>query len=105
MTKRFTPSDRDADGLIEPILILSSKFSEVEQEQIPDFFWPPTGRWKIRDLHKVYIDDEHHNSGHGHAYDKFGIEVARGAVVVVRPDQCEYCEIWSWASWAELDDC
>jgi hypothetical protein len=40
------------------------------------------------DLHKIYIDDEHYNSGHGHAYDKYGVDSNVGAVVIVRPDQC-----------------
>ena len=42
------------------------------------------------DLHKTYIDDEHYNSGHGHAYERYGVHPVVGAVVVVRPDQCEY---------------
>jgi phenol 2-monooxygenase len=43
----------------------------------------------IADLHKTYIDDDHYNSGHGHAYKKYGIDPSVGAVVVVRPDQCK----------------
>jgi hypothetical protein len=42
------------------------------------------------DLHKVYIDDDHYNSGHGYAYDRYKIDSEIGAVVVVRPDQCEF---------------
>jgi phenol 2-monooxygenase len=42
------------------------------------------------DLHKVFVDDEHYNSGHGHAYEKLGIDPDKGATVIVRPDQCEY---------------
>lgn len=108
MTRRFTPSGADVDSLIEPILVLSSKFLETEQESIPDYFWPVSGRWGIRgqfthicaslalilmldtDLHKTYIDDEHYNSGHGHAYEKYGVDPRVGAVVIVRPDQCKY---------------
>lgn len=41
------------------------------------------------DLHKTYIDDEHYNSGHGHAYEKYGVDPSVGAVVIVRPDQCK----------------
>jgi hypothetical protein len=43
---------------------------------------------KPTDLHKVYIDDDHYNSGHGHAYEKYGVDANIGAVVIVRPDQC-----------------
>lgn len=41
------------------------------------------------DLHKTYVDDEHYNSGHGHAYEMYGVDPQIGAVVIVRPDQCE----------------
>jgi hypothetical protein len=41
------------------------------------------------DLHKTYVDDEHYNSGHGHAYKSYGVDPNVGAVVIVRPDQCE----------------
>jgi phenol 2-monooxygenase len=43
----------------------------------------------LADLHKVYVDDEHYNSGHGHAYERYEVDPTVGAVVVVRPDQCE----------------
>jgi hypothetical protein len=42
------------------------------------------------DLHKTYIDDEHYNSRHGHAYEIYGVDPNAGAVVVVRPDQCTF---------------
>jgi phenol 2-monooxygenase len=48
MTRRFTPPVTDLDGVIEPILVLSSKFAATEQESIPDYFWPAIGKWKIR---------------------------------------------------------
>lgn len=35
------------------------------------------------------MDDESYNSGHGHAYEKYGIDVEEGAVAIVRPDQCK----------------
>ena len=41
------------------------------------------------DLHKIYIDDESYNSGHGHAYEFYGVDEQEGATVVVRPDQCK----------------
>lgn len=41
------------------------------------------------DLHKTYLDDEHYNSGHGHAYKIYGVDPDVGAVVIVRPDQCK----------------
>lgn len=41
-------------------------------------------------LHKVFVDDQSYNSGHGHAFDSLGIDPDAVTVVVVRPDQCEY---------------
>ncbi|KAF2093199.1 hypothetical protein NA57DRAFT_48666 [Rhizodiscina lignyota] len=84
--RRFTRKDADIDSFIEPIVILHGERHGVEQEQIPDYFWPSTGKWKMRDLHKTFIDDESYNSGHGRAYEHFGVEPDEGAVVIVRPD-------------------
>jgi len=85
--KTFSPSGSDIDSFIEPIVVISGKRVEIEQEQIPDYFWPVTGKWRMRDLHKVFVDDESYNSGHGRAYDFYGVDPKEGAVVVVRPDQ------------------
>lgn len=98
------PAD-DIDSFIEPILVLSGDRIRIEQEQIPQYFWPVTGRWQMRgktwlkaqhvvvnwapDLHKIFVDDGSYNSGHGKAYDFYGINPQQGVVVILRPDQCE----------------
>ncbi|KAF2200365.1 hypothetical protein GQ43DRAFT_472785 [Delitschia confertaspora ATCC 74209] len=87
LSRKLTPTGADIDSLIDPILVLSTKFLETEQEQIPGYFWPVTGKHRMRDLHKVYIDDAHYNSGHGHAYEKYEVDPWEGAMIVVRPDQ------------------
>ncbi|OBT86700.1 hypothetical protein VE02_04637 [Pseudogymnoascus sp. 03VT05] len=84
--RSHTPVSADIDSFIEPIVVLSGQRVDTLQEQIPDCFSPPTGKWKMRDLHKVYFDDESYNSGHGKAYEFYGIEPSRGAVAIVRPD-------------------
>ena len=43
------------------------------------------------DLHKTYIDDGSYHNGHGHAYELYGIDPEKGAMAIVRPDQCKYC--------------
>jgi phenol 2-monooxygenase len=48
ITKRFTPTGQHIDSVIEPVLVLSSKFLETEQESIPDYFWPESGKYGIR---------------------------------------------------------
>jgi phenol 2-monooxygenase len=109
MAEEFTPVGADPDSLIDPVLVLSGKRTAVEQEQIPEYFTPVTGKWRMKgkpvpclaffgkrtvltgrsDLHKVFSDDESYNNGHGHAYECYGIDPAVGAMVIVRPDQCE----------------
>lgn len=45
------------------------------------------------DLHKVYIDDESYHSGHGHAYQFYGIHPEKGAIAIVRPDNRKCCPL------------
>ncbi|KAL4963773.1 FAD binding domain-containing protein [Aspergillus stella-maris] len=85
--KKYLPPGADIDSLIEVILILSGERLDIQQEQIPDAFWPTTGKYKMRDVHKIYIDDESYHEGHGHAYEFYGVDPAQGAVAIVRPDQ------------------
>lgn len=87
LARTLTPDSADIDEIIEPIVVLRSKFLETQQEQMPGYYWPVTGKWRMRDLHKIYIDDEHYNHGHGYAYEKYGVDGDAGAVVIVRPDQ------------------
>ena len=37
---------------------------------------------------KVSVVDESYNSDHGRAYQKYGVGVEEGAIVIVWPDQC-----------------
>ncbi|KAL5359880.1 FAD binding domain-containing protein [Aspergillus floccosus] len=84
---RFTPKGEDVDSLIEPILVAHGKRHETELEQIPEIFYPFAGKNNIRDLHKIFFDDESYNKGHGQLYEYLGISPEKGAIVIVRPDQ------------------
>lgn len=48
MAKKFTPDGMDPDSVIDRVLVLSGPRKSVEQEQIPDFFTPVTGQWKMK---------------------------------------------------------
>ncbi|KAI1094591.1 FAD binding domain-containing protein [Rostrohypoxylon terebratum] len=85
----YTPLDADRDTVINPILVLSSKRTEIEQEWIPDTFAPVVSKWKMKSLFKVFVDDEGYHTPHGHAYEKYGVDPKKGALVIVRPDQCK----------------
>jgi len=41
----------------------------------------------MQDLHKIFVDDESYNSGHGMAYKFYGVNPKHGAIAIVRPDQ------------------
>ncbi|KAK4662335.1 uncharacterized protein QC763_700530 [Podospora pseudopauciseta] len=84
--QRLTPTGVDPDGVIDRILVTAGDRKKVELDAIPDFFTPVTGKWKMKNLGKIYADDESYNSGHGHAYEAYGVDASKGAIVVVRPD-------------------
>jgi phenol 2-monooxygenase (NADPH) len=86
---RFTPSDGDMDSLIEPILVACGNRHEIELDQVPEAFYPITGKHKVRDLHKIFFDDESYSKSHGHLYEHLGMNPQNGSVVIVRPDQCK----------------
>ncbi|KAK4039419.1 3-hydroxybenzoate 4-monooxygenase [Parachaetomium inaequale] len=84
--QRFTQSGAYPDSVIDRVLVIASDRAKVEQEEIPDFFTPVTGKRGMKCLTKVFADEESYNSGHGHAYDAYGVDPQEGALVVVRPD-------------------
>jgi phenol 2-monooxygenase len=45
--RRFTPANEDLDSFIEPLLVFSGSRAGVEQAQIPPYFWPANGKWKM----------------------------------------------------------
>lgn len=48
MAEELTPVGADPDSLIDPVLVLSGKRTVVEQEQIPEYFTPVTGKWGMK---------------------------------------------------------
>lgn len=83
----LTPEGKDLDSIIESLLVLKTKRTELELHQIPEVFKPVTGSYHIRSLHKVFADDASYNSGHGHAFDTLGVDPNTITIVVIRPDQ------------------
>ncbi len=45
---RFTPEGSDIDSFIETIVVLHGDRVQIEQEDIPGYFWTVTGTWKMR---------------------------------------------------------
>ncbi|RMZ86144.1 hypothetical protein DV737_g261, partial [Chaetothyriales sp. CBS 132003] len=70
VVRPLTPTQADVDSVIEPLVVLHGDRHAVRQEQLHPLFWPQTGKWRLRDLHKTFVDDESWNR----------------VVVIVRPD-------------------
>jgi phenol 2-monooxygenase len=48
VVEEFTPAGTDPDSLIDPVLVLSGQRTRLSQDEIPDFFMPVTGKWKMK---------------------------------------------------------
>lgn len=95
---RYTPVDHDVDSVIDVLTVSSTPRTACELTEYPEILRPMTTRWHqpgtgknssskamSRDYWKIFCDDDSYHSGHGHAYEKYGIS-SEGAIVVIRPD-------------------
>jgi phenol 2-monooxygenase len=113
LVNNFTYPDKDLNSVINPVVVLATERKDLSQSQIPDFYTPSIGHRRVRckttgpsvncgigkqwnvgllirnaGLHNVFTDEAGPYSPHGHAYEKYGVDPSRGALVVVRPDHC-----------------
>lgn len=58
MIRERTPDGQDVDGLIEAFLVLKTKRTEVELEQIPEAFKPVTGQYKLQSKFVIMDSEE-----------------------------------------------
>ena len=84
--RRFTPSARPIDSVIEILVIHSAPRQEVELLDLHEIFHPFDGE-KGWDYEKVFVDDVSYHEGHGKAYENYGVDKETGCVVIIRPDQ------------------
>ena len=84
---KITPQDRESDTIIESLVVLEGAREKLEFAQLHPVFMPNRHDYRIRNLHKIYFDDESWNWGHGHLYKTLGIDSNQGCIIVVRPDQ------------------
>ena len=84
--RRFTPSAKPLDSVIEILLIHSAPRQEVELLDLHEMFHPFDEKqgW---DYGKVFVDDVSYYEGHGEAYKNYGVDKESGCVVIARPDQ------------------
>ncbi|KAJ5159399.1 uncharacterized protein N7482_006403 [Penicillium canariense] len=84
--RRYTPIQQHIDSVIEVLTVHAGPRASLELLDLPEAFHPysDTMGW---DYWKVYVDDESYHEGHGQAYSNYGIDPAKGASAIVRPDQ------------------
>ncbi|CAJ0546761.1 Ff.00g013880.m01.CDS01 [Fusarium sp. VM40] len=87
LVKMFTPSGGHTDTVINNTLILKAERKAVQIDQLPEVFFPKSGQYSLRNVHRVFVDDKSpYMLGCGQAFSKYGIDAEKGAIVVMRPD-------------------
>jgi phenol 2-monooxygenase len=82
--RRFTPPDADPDALIDTRAVLQQHHREVDVGALPALLLPRKGRFGLTDYEKAFTAPLAEGDD---IYARRGIDRARGAAVVVRPDQ------------------
>ena len=84
--RRFTPTgaDVDIDSVIDVRAIFQQGHREIEVEALPSALLPRKGCFGLIDYEKAYCVDFKNGAD---IFDMRGIDRAKGAMVVVRPDQ------------------
>lgn len=85
--KKYTPPGEETDSVIDTITILASPRVSLEPDAFHTVLRPIKGKHGFRSYQKIFTDDQSYHQGHGHAYQKYGIDPKVGCVVLVRPDQ------------------
>lgn len=81
---RFTPQNRDINGVFDIRAIFPDHHRDLTIEQMPALLRPVVGRFGLRDYECVFTTD--HVNGPD-IFDERGIDRELGALVIVRPDQ------------------
>ena len=82
--KRYTPSEFDADSVIDVRAVFQQSHHLVAVTDLPELLFPPKGRHKLRDYEKAFCAV---NNANKNIYALRGINLEKGCMVVVRPDQ------------------
>jgi phenol 2-monooxygenase len=82
--RRFTPTGADIDSVIDVRAVFQQGHRELKVEELPSILLPRKGSFGLVDYEKAYSPDLR---GGFDIFDLRGIDRAKGAMVVVRPDQ------------------
>ncbi|MEP7295533.1 MAG: FAD-binding monooxygenase [Burkholderiales bacterium] len=82
--RRFTPTGADIDSVIDFRAVFQQGHRDLKVEELPSILVPRKGCFGLVDYEKAFCPDLKNGPD---IFDQRGIDRARGAVVVVRPDQ------------------
>src|SRR5437016_12667050 len=82
--RRFTPKDADIDSVIDVRAIFQQGHRELKVEELPPMLLPRKGRFGLIDYEKAFCPDLKNGPD---IFVLRGVDRAKGAMVVVRPDQ------------------
>ncbi|KAL6914814.1 hypothetical protein FSST1_012574 [Fusarium sambucinum] len=87
LVKKFSPAGEATDKIFNNTLVIKADRKIIEIDQLPEVFFPKSGPFSLRNVHRVFVDDTSpYMLGCGEAFAKYGINTEQGAIVVVRPD-------------------
>jgi phenol 2-monooxygenase (NADPH) len=81
---RFTPAGADIDSIVDVRAIFQQAHRELKVEDLPSILLPRKGCFGLIDYEKAFAPDL---SGGVDIFELRGVDRAKGAMVVVRPDQ------------------
>lgn len=82
--RRCTPAEADIDSVIDLRAVFQQGHRELQVEALPAMLLPRKGRFGLVDYEKAYCPDLKNGAD---IFELRGIDRAKGAMVVVRPDQ------------------
>lgn len=85
--RRFTPTGADIDSVIDVRAVFQQPHRDLKVEELPSILLPRKGCFGLIDYEKAYCPERPELRGGRDIFDLRGIDRAKGAMVVVRPDQ------------------
>lgn len=84
--RTYTPDGEAINSVIQPLTLHAAPREQVDIFSFPEVLRPfhPARGWEYN---QIFVDAPSYHEGFGDAYSNYGVDTAKGAVVVTRPDQ------------------
>ena len=87
--RRYTPAGADLDAIFDVRAVFQQSHHQLAITAMPELLLPPKGRYGLRDYEKAFcaLAGPNHNEADQSIYALRQIDLERGCLIVVRPDQ------------------